>query len=211
VVDLFLDREGEGGKMVWKTGKFGLNSGNTQRRGPILIYGQRKSGTIIKSGHDSGYILEKLGQCLDNSPNMDPFTAEILLTGVKNLADFIPPDTEYALEKENRWEMIEMIEEELMRLKQIETEVQQNLGGETQDSGSDPDAVCLPTEIEISLEIVNVDKSFVSKLTFSTVKQKDFVAREKRPEIQNRRNWIGRRVGGVQRKDEVKRKISRNP
>ena len=196
--------------MVWKTGKFGLNIGSTQRQTPFLTYGQGKCSSITRKGHDTEGALEKLQECLDNSPNMDPFTKELFLQGVQNIIGLLEPDQEYSLDKQNRWEFVNIIEEQLLNLKEMEEEIQNNLGGENPPSHYELDAEYCPTELEINLEIYNLDQTNVSKLSFCSVKRRDFVS-DLDGEIKQRKNWLGYAARGIQRRDQVQRTVVNAP
>ena len=189
--------------MVLKKAKFGLNTGNTVRRSPILRYGRSKSSSIHKLASDTDATIEKLRECFDNSENLDPWLVDEVLKRIERVMNVIESNQEYTLDKENRGMFVNIIESELEWLKSFEDEIQGKLGGENPHFEHDPDAVFGPTDLEISLEIDNMDNTYVSKLSFSTIKATDFVSSENE---QKTITVYGIQKDGIQRKDQLKRK-----
>ena len=163
--------------MVWKNGKFGRNTGNTLRRSPWLEFGRKYHGTICRTGYvDMGdEIIEKLSQCISNSTSEEIgfYESETLITSVGMLLSLFENNVVYSLDKQQRWEFVEIIETELMRLKGIEDAVHNHLGGEDPFYELDQHHYQEPTSVVISLEHVSQNDVRNSMLTFQTIPEED--------------------------------------
>ena len=152
-------------------------------------------------------MKSKLQECFDNSPDLDFYKQEWLIELLEELFSMLPSDAEFSLSKQNRWMLLDMIEEAMDTLRSLECDIFEYLKGENPRPGFAANTVFGPTEVSISLLVDGMDGTFDSARSFSTVPRRDFKYDEEEIEYKNKYNF---HVKGLQRKDQGLRKVPIN-